>query len=255
MKAMLLAAGFGTRLKPLTDKIPKPLVPVAGIPLIFYNLALLAHHGIREIVINLHYKGDQIEQVLGDGSRFGFDIRYSHEKTILGTGGGIRKAFPLLKTDSLVVLNADIITDVDLVALQNFHTSKKVEATLVLKESPEAQAYGAVCAGDDGFVQSLLQEPAGVSCTHRCIFTGVHLLGREIVDRLPPPDVKSCIVREGYIPHLKTGHQLGAFIHEGYWNDLGSFDRLKETEEKLQSGTLGFSYTAQLDQIKKKLAG
>ena len=117
MKAMILAAGLGTRLRPLTNAIPKPLLPIAGTPLIVWNLLLLKRHGFQDVIINLHYLGPMIEQALGNGSKYGMRIYYSHEPVILGTGGGIKQAEPNFSGEPVLVLNGDTLFELDLDAL------------------------------------------------------------------------------------------------------------------------------------------
>ena len=114
MRAMILAAGFGTRLRPLTDRVPKPLLTIAGHPMIAYPLAILRAAGIREVLINLHHHGEQIRDILGDGSAYGMRIEYSAEDPILDTGGAIKKAEPFLRGDTFVVMNSDILIDLRL---------------------------------------------------------------------------------------------------------------------------------------------
>ena len=124
MKAMVLAAGQGTRLRPITDRMPKALVPVAGRPMIEYALLLLRHYGIRDIVINLHHFGQQIENYLGDGAKLGVNIKYSQEPELLDTGGGLLKAKAFLQDDTFIVINTDALIDVNLAELIDFHRSK-----------------------------------------------------------------------------------------------------------------------------------
>ncbi len=142
MKAMILAAGLGTRLRPLTNTIPKPLLPIAGTPLIVWNLLLLKQHGFRDVVINLHHLGPMIEQALGNGSRYGLRIIYSREPAILGTGGGIKRAEPHFSGESVLVLNGDTLVELDLGALCAFHQQRDAVATLVLRKDPEAAQVG-----------------------------------------------------------------------------------------------------------------
>jgi CTP:phosphocholine cytidylyltransferase-like protein len=144
MKAMILAAGLGTRLRPLTETTPKPLLPVGGTPLIVWNLLLLRAGGIREVIINLHYLGSMIEAALGDGSRWDMQIAYSYEPELLGTGGGLKKAEEFFEGESFLVMNGDTLTNVDLPALQEFHRSQAGVATLVLRDDPHAEQWGAV---------------------------------------------------------------------------------------------------------------
>ena len=121
MKAMILAAGLGTRLRPLTNTMPKPLLPIAGTPLIVWNLLLLKRYGFLDVVINLHYLGPMIEQVVGNGARYGMRITYSREPVILGTGGGIKQAEPYFSGSPVLILNGDTLVEIDLEALCAFH--------------------------------------------------------------------------------------------------------------------------------------
>ena len=121
---MILAAGLGTRLRPLTNTIPKPLLPIAGTPLIVWNLLLLKRHGFHDVVINLHHLGPMIEQVVGNGSRYGLRIIYSREPAILGTGGGLKQAEPHFSGESVLVLNGDTLVELDLGALCTFHQQR-----------------------------------------------------------------------------------------------------------------------------------
>ena len=152
MKAMILAAGLGTRLRPLTDTTPKPLLPVAGTPMIVWNLLLLKRHGIRDVIINLHHLGTMISQALGDGSALGMRILYSHEPVILGTGGGIKQAEAHFNGEPVLILNGDTLFELDLGALRTFHRERHAAATLVLRKDPEAARWGLVEVTDRGEV-------------------------------------------------------------------------------------------------------
>ena len=141
---MILAAGLGTRLRPLTETIPKPLLPVGGTPLIVWNLLLLRAGGIRDVIINLHYLGSMIEEVLGDGARWDMHIVYSHESALLGTGGGLKAAEDFFEGESFLVINGDTLIGLDLPAFFEFHRSQNGVATLVLRDDPQAERWGAV---------------------------------------------------------------------------------------------------------------
>ena len=146
---MILAAGLGTRLRPLTNTIPKPLLPIAGTPLIVWNLLLLKRHGFHDVIINLHHLGPMIEQAVGNGSKYGLRIYYSHEPVILGTGGGIKQAEPNFSGEPVLVLNGDTLFELDLEALQAFHQRHHAAATLVLRSDPDAARWGVVEVGSD----------------------------------------------------------------------------------------------------------
>jgi N-acetyl-alpha-D-muramate 1-phosphate uridylyltransferase len=136
---MILAAGFGTRLRPLTDCTAKPLLQVAGKPLISYSLALLRAAGIHEVIINLHHRGDELRAALGNGAAYDMAITYSAENPILDTGGAIKKAQPFLRGGRFVVLNADIICDIDLQRLATWHGERGALATMVLRDDREVR--------------------------------------------------------------------------------------------------------------------
>lgn len=246
MKAFVLAAGFGTRLKPVTDTTPKPLVPANGLPLIAYNLALLKHVGLSEVVINLHHLGSQIENALGDGSALGLKISYSYEDPILGTGGGIAKVLPEMSDDFLVI-NSDLVTDFDLKGLISAHTNANHLATLAVRESADVERFG-VLEVSDGVIQSVLGKPeaTGGQKTH---FTGIHMVNRAqlmaFLEKQSLPET-FCIVRDVYIPSLCAGSAtLGGFLHAGYWNDCGTFEALTAVENALKKNE-NLSYVQEL---------
>ena len=137
VRGFILAAGFGERMRPITEHIPKPLLPVGNLPLIAYAIKLLAHHGITDLIINLHHLGKQIKDALGDGSDYGVRVTYSEEEEILGTGGGLKKMHELLSDETFVVVNGDSIFRTDYRALHEFHLKKKADATLALRKLPD----------------------------------------------------------------------------------------------------------------------
>lgn len=249
---MLLAAGFGTRLRPLTNQIPKPLIPVDGVPLIFYNLALLKKHGIRDVVINLHHLGHKIKKALGSGRRFGLKFKYSFEDEIRGTGGGIKKAAKFFNGETFLVLNADIIVDLDIQRLTAFHKKKKVPATIVVKKKSRSDKFGTVFVKRSGEVASFFVAPHSPNRIFSAFFTGIHVINPPFLNHLIPGR-KSCIVRDGYEPFVSSQGRLGAYEHRGFWSDLGTIERLKQTEAGMTSGRLRLSYRRELAEFKKLL--
>src|SRR4051812_6085857 len=180
MKAMLFAAGLGTRLRPLTDRLPKPLVAVAGRPMIDYPLLLLRRSGITDIVVNVHHLGHMIEDYLGDGDTLGLNISYSRETELLDTGGGLLKAKPFLDDGAFVVVNSDVLIDLDLKAVIERHRARGAVATLVLRADADADRYGAIEISQDGRVQKFLQHRApsiaSAGPLGKFMFTGVQVL-------------------------------------------------------------------------------
>jgi NDP-sugar pyrophosphorylase family protein len=218
-RALVLAAGFGTRLGALSDERPKPLLPVCDHALIRYAVALLAGHGIREIAVNLHHHGELIERELGDGAALGVRFTYSREETILGTGGGIRRLYEFLTDgghDSFVVVNGKILIDVDLGAVLARHEAMGAAATMVLRETPDAARWGAIEVGDDGRITKILD--AGTPGAHVCMFTGVHVLAPRLVARLPR-EGESDSIRQAYMPALVDGERIEGVLETGYFHE------------------------------------
>lgn len=237
MKAMILAAGFGTRLRPLTEQMPKPLLPIGGVPLIVWNLLLLRRHGFREVVINLHYLGSMIEEALGDGSRFGLRIIYSKEATILGTGGGIKQAEPYFEGEPVLVLNGDTLFELDLNALIAFHSMHRAAATLVLRDDNNAAQWGLVEVGTGHRIvrirgQGLEQEGPTVPR----MFAGIHVLDLRLLQGVPAGVARSII--DSYIEAIKQRERVMGYEMHGYWSDLGTLERYKQAERDVEAGLI-----------------
>ena len=251
MKAMVLAAGQGTRLRPATDRMPKALVPVAGRPMILYPLALLRHYGIGEIVINLHHHGDQIEALLGDGKALGLTISYSREPRLLDTGGGLLKAKSFLQDHTFIVINTDALIDLDLAAVIAFHQRAGASATLVLRPDERADDYGSMDIDASGRISRFLESKApGVprGASRKLMFTGVQILGPEIFEHLEQHAAaeKFSTTKDVYPRMLECGAGLYGFCFDGYWQDLGTLERIREAELKLKDpSALHFMSTLQ----------
>jgi NDP-sugar pyrophosphorylase family protein len=241
MKAMVFAAGQGLRLRPLTDRIPKALVPVAGRPMIEYPLLLLRHYGIRKIIINLHHLGDQIEAHLGDGKKFGVEIIYSKEPELLDTGGGLLKAKPFLEDETFIVINTDVIIDLSLAELIAFHKRKKATATLVLRPDPDADRFGTMEIDSEGRIYRFLsaRTPSGPSAPGRkLMFTGVQILEPRVFDYMQsaPGPRKFGTTKDTYPQMLLEGEPLYGYCFGGLWQDLGTPERIEQTEQSLAQG-------------------
>ena len=223
LRALVLAAGLGSRLGSLGSERPKPLVPVCDVPLIRYAVALLAGHGITEIAINLHHLGELIRAELGTGAELGVAITWSHEPEILGTGGGIVKLADFL-TDGggrdFFVVNGKLLVDADLHALRARHERTAATATMLVKEVPDAHEWGAIESDRDGRVQRIIgqgREPA-TPIAHASMFTGVHVISPRLVERLPKTGASDSI-RAGYLPALLDGERIEAVRLDGYFHE------------------------------------
>ena len=222
MKAMLLSAGFGERMVPLTCTLPKPAIPVLGRPIAAQILHRLALNGVTEAVVNLHHLAGVVRQMLGSGADAGLPpITFSHEETILGTGGGVRKAAPMLRGDGPILLNnCDFLSDIDLTSVLAAHRRAGLPATLVL--APARPGYSIVEVDASGRVLSLggkpETDPRRVAGRH--LFTGCHIIDESLLDRLPEGR-PSNIVLDLYRPLAADG-LLGSVLHEGFWWEFGS---------------------------------
>lgn len=237
MKAMILSAGLGTRLRPLTRSTPKALLLVANNPMIFYSLKLLKKYGLKEVVINLHHLGELIETELGDGHQLGMKIHYSWEREILGTGGGIKEAAKFFQGESLVVVNSDVLMDISLTNLIRFHQKKKGIATMVVRPRDPDSGFSSIQMGRGERILGI-EEAAKQGET---MYTGVQIIEPALLSYLPNHG-QSCIIRNGYLPALKGGEKVYGFRYEGYWNDLGTLDRYRHADQDLTSGRIRLSF-------------
>lgn len=233
MKAMILAAGFGSRLRPLTDRVPKPLVEVGGKPLIAYPLALARAAGIHDVVVNLHHRGAAIRAALGDGGAYGVSIRYSEEDPILDTGGGILHARRLLGDEPFVVLNSDSIIDLDLRQLIAWHAAHGAVATMVLRPDREAPRYGLIEIDRAHRVRRFLGRPVLVDePLTPLMFAGVHVLEPRTFDYMASGAFG--ITRQTYPAMLAAGCPVAGYVFDGYW-------RVLDTHALLAEGRYDFS--------------
>ena len=225
MKAFILAAGKGKRLLPLTMKLPKPLIPVNGIPLICYAFARLKQAGIKELIINTWYLKEMIADFLHHHHNFGFDIYLSEETELLGTGGGISQCRDLLK-EPFLLINADIICDIDFSDLINFHEHNRDNSILAVTETGKPT----VAARDEQVMDFSNLRCSGME--DNFAYTGNALLTPEILQYLPSG--YSSLVTSGFIPLSVTGH-LGYWMHKGWWLDVGTQQRLLDAERFLET--------------------
>ncbi|HXG51260.1 MAG TPA: nucleotidyltransferase family protein [candidate division Zixibacteria bacterium] len=246
MKAMVLAAGLGTRLRPLTETVPKALVRVWGRPMIEYPLRLLKHYGIEDIVINLHHGGRQIRDYLGSGARLGLRISYSEEEELLDTGGGLLRARPFLEAGTFVVINTDTIIDVPLADVLRFHREKRAAATLVLRPDPEADRYGSMDLCRDGRICRFLRTRSAACppATRGVMFTGLQVLEPKVFDFMETLEAgpKFSTTVHLYPRMLAAGEPLYGYCFAGFWQDLGAIERIREVENRLSRGEVRLHY-------------
>lgn len=236
MRAILLAGGKGTRLRPLTLHTPKPIVPIFDRPFLRYQIDLLRQvPEISEIVLSLNYQPGRIEEVFGDGSDLGVHIRYVVEPTPLGTGGAIKFAAGEKLDQPLVVFNGDVFTSVDLAALIRLHRERKAKATIVLTPVDNPTAYGLVETDASGNVIDFLEKPSPDEIRCDTINAGIYVLDPATLDRIPK-DTNFSIER-GYFPSLvRNGETFIAEIYRGYWIDIGTPDKYRQAHRDIMDG-------------------
>jgi mannose-1-phosphate guanylyltransferase len=235
---MVLAAGLGTRLRPITYGMPKPMVPVLNRPVMEHTARLLARHGFTEAIANLHWFPDVIEGHFGDGSELGLELSYSFEQQLLGTAGGVRNAAGFLG-DSFLVVAGDALTDIDFGAMREFHESHEGLVTMATKRVADTDQFGVVIAGGDGRIQGFQEKPDPAEALSDLANTCIYMFRAEIFDYFPAPgtsndagpddppefadwakDVFPALL-EADVPFYS--HEIGA-----YWNDIGNLDELRQ---------------------------
>ncbi len=236
MRAILLAGGKGTRLRPLTLNTPKPIVPIFDRPFLRYQIDLVRRvPDIDEIVLSLNYQPRRIEEVFGDGSAFGVHLRYVVEPTPLGTGGGIRFAAGERRDAPLVVFNGDVLTAVDLPGVLALHRERRAKATIVLTPVENPAAYGLVETDARGNVLRFLEKPAAADIRTNTINAGIYVLEPDTLDRIPPDTPFS--IERGYFPSLVADAQtFVAYIYRGYWLDIGTPEKYRQAHRDIMDG-------------------
>jgi len=255
MRAMILAAGLGTRLRPLTYVMPKPVAPVLNRPIVAWIANLLAGHEFREVVTNLSYLPEQIREVLGDGSRFGLQVEYSEEPEPLGTAGGVGKVREFLsETDSFLIISGDALTDIDLGAMRAAHEAnveRGAIATLATKRVEDTTQFGVAITDDEGRIQGFQEKPEPAEALSDLANCGIYMFRREIFEHFPPPDRKSPAGDDdqppGFVdwamdvfPSLLDG-DVPFYSHEiaAYWNDIGSVGEFVQGNLDALAGDVG----------------
>jgi N-acetyl-alpha-D-muramate 1-phosphate uridylyltransferase len=251
MKAMILAAGLGKRMRPLTDHTPKPLLPVAGKSLIVYHIEALVASGISDLVINLAYLGEKIETYLGSGSAWGANIEYSQEETLLETGGGIAKALPLLGADPFVLVNGDVWTDFDFSALADSGLFSRLQsgratsseadlAHLVMvpnpEQHPEGDFYLAPARPPEGQKQLVHEnkpEYLHEDCeAKKLTYAGIGLLSPDLFNQCP----SGAFALPKLLIKAMARRQVTGQQYAGRWIDVGTPERLQKLESQLLTG-------------------
>lgn len=225
-KAMVLAAGLGTRLKPITFNRPKPMVPILDRPVMHHITDLLVKHGFSDAIANLHYYPDTIKDHFGDGSAFGIDLSYSFEDQLLGTAGGVRNVRDFLGEEPFLIISGDALTDIDLGALLDRHRAHGGVATLTVKRVPDTREYGVVVHDADGRISGFQEKPHPDEALSDLGNCGIYVFNPEIFEYFP--DEPFADWAQDVFPVL-LDYDVPFYVHEidQYWNDVGSIGELR----------------------------
>ena len=246
-QAVILVGGEGTRLRPITSRVPKPLAPVVERPFVAYILDNLARHGVERAIFSTGFLAEAIEAEIGDGADYGLRVEYAVESEPLGTAGAIANCESKLGDGSFYVFNGDVLSDVDLSALAAFHAGKGGMGTIFLTPVEDPRRYGLVELGEDGAVASFLEKPGEWEGT-ALINAGVYVLEHEVFEMIPRGRLFS--IERGVFPRLAQAGSLYGYVDHSYWRDIGTpesylqahFDILERTVETRVADALGEQY-------------
>jgi mannose-1-phosphate guanylyltransferase len=242
MQALILAGGEGTRLRPLTSTVPKPVVPLVDRPFIAFMLDWLRDHGVDDVIMSCGFLASGVRNVLGDGSAYGIRLRYVEEPRPLGTGGALKFAESLLD-ERFLMLNGDILTDLDVSAQIALHEQRGARATLALTPVEDPSAYGLVRTLEDGEVTGFVEKPAPDQIDTRNISAGIYVLERSVLELLEPEQPAS--IERDVFPRL-VGEGLYAYVGERYWLDIGTPERYLEGTFDILEGTVATGVTERM---------
>jgi NDP-sugar pyrophosphorylase family protein len=237
MKAFILAAGLGTRLRSLGLDVPKVMVPIGGKPLLEHHLELFKRQGIREFIVNLHYLPEKITTYFGDGSKFGVSITYSHEPEILGTAGAVKKMESELRTGSFIVFYGDNLVRVDFAPLLEFHRARKALATVALFASPEPWTGGVVETDSNGRVLRFVEKPDRKQVSTNLISAGIFVLEPQVLDVIPAGKFHD-FGKDVFPRLLAEGRPVYAMEPKAYIQDVGTPERLAKAQHDFEEGVL-----------------
>jgi len=246
-QAVILVGGEGTRLRPVTSRVPKPVAPVVERPFVAYILDNLARHGVELAVFSTGFLAEAIEAVIGDGSAYGLQVEYAVEDQPLGTAGAIANCESVLQDGNFFVFNGDVLSDVDLTALAATHVASGGMGTIFLTPVEDPRRYGLVELREDGSVASFLEKPGDWEGT-ALINAGVYVLEPEVLEMIPRGRLFS--IERGVFPKIASAGSLYGYVDHGYWRDIGTpdsylqahFDILERQLETSAGDALGEQY-------------
>jgi mannose-1-phosphate guanylyltransferase/phosphomannomutase len=236
MKAVIMAGGFGTRLRPLTYNIPKPMAPVFNKPMMEHILLLLKKYDITDIVALLYFQPHIITDYFGDGTKWGVKISYKSAESDLGTAGSVKNAQDLLQ-GRFIIISGDVLTDCDLKKLIDFHTARGAEATISLTRQTNPLQFGIVITEENGKISQFLEKPSWGQVFSDTINTGIYVLEPKVLERIPPKE-EFDFSKDLFPVMLRSGAPLFGYISEGYWRDVGNLNEYLQANNDALAGNV-----------------
>jgi mannose-1-phosphate guanylyltransferase/phosphomannomutase len=244
---MILAAGVGSRLDPLTRNLPKPLVPIVNRPVMEHIIELLKKHGFNEIMVNLHYLGDQIEAYFGDGKRFGVKMFYSHEDQLWGDAGSVKKVEDFFRDETFLVVGGDDLADIDLTRLLKHHRDKKALSTIALSLVDDPSEYGIVLTNEDDRITRFLEKPKGEVIFSNTANTGFYVFEPEVFD-LIPKGTFYLFGKQLYPTMLDQKRPIYGYLTAAYWKDVGNLAVYRQTHVDALEGRVPLTMPGKIRQ-------
>ena len=236
MKAMVLAAGVGSRLEPLTNQVPKPMVPIANRPVMHHIMQLLKEHGIRQVSSNLHYLPEKIVDYFQDGSAWGIEWQPLVERELSGDAGGVRACRSFLSDGTFIVLMGDLLTDADLTYVVRMHKQKKALASIAIKQVDDVSQFGVAVTNKEGFITQFQEKPREEEALSNYASTGIYVLEPEVFDHIPSSGSYG-FGRQLFPALVQLGLPvLGVSIDEYYWSDVGTIHQYRQSNFDVLAG-------------------
>lgn len=247
MKAMILAAGVGSRLDPLTRNLPKPLVPIVNKPVMEHIVELLARNGVKQIMVNLHYHGDQIKNYFGDGKKWGVEISYSPEEVLWGDAGSVKRCESFFD-ETFIVIGGDDLADMDLKHLIKQHKKKKALCTIALSLVSDPGEYGIVLINERGKISRFLEKPKGEVIFSNMANTGVYVFEPEIFELIPKGEFYG-FGKNVFPLLLEQKKRFYGYLTSSYWKDVGNLKQYQEAHCDALGGKVDLKFP--LSEVKK----
>ncbi|MDO9573354.1 MAG: NDP-sugar synthase [Candidatus Contubernalis sp.] len=232
---MILAAGLGTRLRPLTNVVSKPMVQLAGRPCLEHTVRLLKKYGVKEIMVNAHYLPEQIYEHFGDGTSFGVHMNYSYEKELMGTAGGLKKVAEFFEDETVLIISGDGLTDINIRDFYRFHKEKGCIATLGLKEVDNPEQYGVVQLNEDLTINTFQEKPKLEEAVSNLANTGIYLFEPEVFEYIPK-DTFYDFGKQLFPEFVENRIKMAGYQTEGYWCDIGDLAVYREAHFDILMG-------------------